>query len=144
MQDEGLGVAALHRIEERYRLPAEVQVIDGGVMGLDLLPYLTPQTHMLMIDCLQTGAPPGTIVRLDGADIITKMQPKMSMHQVGLQEMLALASFQGSLPERVVVWGMVPQTFVARVGLSPLVEERLDALVDAVILELREWGVPVI
>ncbi len=141
LQDEGLGVRALERLTARYRLPAEVQAIDGGVMGLDLLPYLEGVTDLLILDAVQTGEPPGTLVRLEGEAIPAALSLKMSMHQIGLQELLAVSRFQGHLPDRIVLWGMEPASLDPGLDLSPIVAARLDALVEAAVQELQDWGI---
>ena len=141
LQDEGLGVRAAERLAARYRLPPEVQVMDGGVMGLDLLPHLEGVTHLLITDAVQTGQPPGSLVRLEGEAIPAALSLKMSMHQVGLQEMLALAGFQGTLPEQVVLWGLEPASLDWGLELSAPIAAQIDALVDAAVGELRAWGV---
>ncbi len=141
LQDEGLGVRAVERMAARYRLPPDVQVMDGGVMGLDLLPYLEGVSHLLITDAVQTGQPPGSLVRLEGEAIPAALQVKMSMHQVGLQELLALAGFQGTLPEQVVLWGLEPASLEWGLELSAPIAAQIDALVDAAVGELRAWGV---
>jgi hydrogenase maturation protease len=142
LQDEGLGVRAVERLATRYRLPPEVQVMDGGVMGLDLLPYLDGVSHLLITDAVQTGKPPGSLVRLEGDAIPAALLLKMSMHQVGLQELLALAGFQGTLPEQVVLWGLEPDSLEWGLELSAPIAAQIDALVDAAASELHAWGVP--
>jgi len=141
LQDEGLGVRAAELLASRYRLPPDVQVMDGGVMGLDLLPHLEGVSHLLITDAVQTGQPPGSLVRLEGEAIPAALSLKMSMHQVGLQELLALAGFQGTLPEQVVLWGLEPASLEWGLELSAPITAQIDALVDAAAGELRAWGV---
>jgi hydrogenase maturation protease len=143
LQDEGLGVRVLERLTSQYCLPQGVQAIDGGVMGLALLPYLEGVTSLLIVDAIQAGQRPGTLTRIGADDISAALSHKTSMHQVGLQELLAISSFQGTLPPRMVLWGMEPASLAWGVGLTPSVAARLDALVQAVVKELREWGVAV-
>ena len=132
---------AAERLAARYRLPPDVQLMDGGVMGLDLLPHLEGVSHLLITDAVQTGRPPGSLVRLEGEAIPAALSLKMSMHQVGLQELLALAGFQGTLPERVVLWGLEPASLDWGLELSAPIATQIDALVDAAVGELRAWGV---
>jgi hydrogenase maturation protease len=141
-QDEGLGVRAVERLAARYRLPEGVRAIDGGVMGLDLLPYLEGVDDLLILDAVDCGEAPGTLVRLEGDSIPAALSLKMSMHQVGLQELLALAAFEGTLPQRVVLWGLEPASLDWGVGLSATVDSQLDGLVEAASRELAEWGIP--
>lgn len=136
-----MGVRALQRLRATYRFPEEVQTIDGGVMGLDLLPYLEGVSDLLIIDAVQTGEPAGTLVRLEGDAIRAALSLKMSMHQVGLQELLAVSRFQGTLPARVVLWGMEPASLEPGLELSAVVASRLGDLVEAVAEELWGWAV---
>lgn len=138
--DEGLGIRALERLLERYRLPPEVAALDGGVLGLELLAHVEGATHLLVIDAVQTGRAPGTLVRLEGEDIQAVLALKLSMHQVGFQEVLAMSALRGTTPPRLVVWGMEPATLETGLDLSETVAARLDHLVEAVVGELRRWG----
>jgi hydrogenase maturation protease len=143
LQDEGIGVHAVQRLNERYRLPPNVRVADGGVQGLDLLPMLDGVESLLVVDAIDTGGSPGAIVRLEGEAIPAALALKMSMHQVGLQDLLGLSRLQGTLPSRVVLWGMQPAAIDWGLELSPAVAARLDGLVEAVAGELGDWGVAV-
>ncbi len=140
LQDEGLGVRALERLVAQHSLPDQVQAMDGGTLGLVLLPYLEQATDLLILDAVQTGQPPGTLVRLEGSAIPSALSPKLSVHQVGLQELLALGDLQGTLPHRIVLWGMEPGSLDWGLELSSLVLSRLDDLVTAAANELGEWG----
>jgi hydrogenase maturation protease len=139
-EDEGLGVRALERLHARYLLPATVHTLEGGVLSLDLLPYLDLDTPLLIMDAVQTGMPPGHIVRLEGEAIARALGPRLSLHQVGLKELLAVAQLQGTLPPQVVLWGVEPARLGWGTDLSPAVSKALDALVDHVAAELRAWG----
>lgn len=140
LQDEGLGVYALRRLAERYHLPPGVEAVDGGVQGLDLLSMLESARSLLIIDAIYTGGAPGGIVRLEGQAIPSALALKMSMHQMGIQELLALGSLRGTLPTRVVLWGMQPEAMDWGLELTPSVAAGLDELVAAVAGELVAWG----
>jgi hydrogenase maturation protease len=140
LQDEGLGVRTVEMLTTGYRLPPEVQTLDGGVMGLDLLPYFDGVTDLLILDAVQAGQSAGTLLRLEGDAIPAALSAKMSMHQVSLQELLALASFQGILPTHVVLLGLEPASLDWGLGLTPVVASRLDLLVAAAVSELQSWG----
>ena len=140
LQDEGLGVRAVERLAQQYILPEQVEWLDGGTLGLDLLPRLDGVTDLLIADAVQTESEPGSLVRLEGDEIQAALSLKMSMHQVGLQDLLSVASLQGRLPRRVVVWGIVPAELQLGLELTPTVAGRLDALVQALAGELRRWG----
>jgi hydrogenase maturation protease len=140
LQDEGLGVHAVERLTSQYWLPQEVQALDGGVVGLALLPYLEGVSSLLVLDAIQAGQQPGTLARLSDHGLSAALSLKTSMHQIGLQELLATGSLLGTLPPHVVLWGMEPASIEWGIGLTPPVAVHLDALVGAAVQELRDWG----
>jgi hydrogenase maturation protease len=141
LQDDGLGIRAVERLMAEYDLPAEVEVLDGGVMGLDLLSRLEDVTALLIVDAVKAGLPPGTPIRLAGDAIPTALAQKMSMHQAGIQDLLAVSAFRGTLPQRVVLHGLEPEIISWGTELSPNIAPQIDKLVDSVVQELRDWGV---
>ena len=143
MRDEGLGVRACERLTQRYRLPDDVTVLDGGTLGLDLLPYLEGVTDLLIIDAVSAGGSAGSLVRLANEQIPQALALKMSMHQVGLQELLAVMALRGQTSPHVVLWGMEPLILEPGLDLSEPVLANLDTLVASVVAELRSWGMPV-
>lgn len=141
--DEGLGVRTVERLQQMYDLPPDVQVIDGGTLGLNLIPYLEEADDVLVVDAIHLDQPPGALIRLQGDEIPIVLGQKMSVHQVGLQELLAVASLQGFLPAHLVIWGMEPGELAPGLDFSAAVTAGLDDLLAAVVKELRAWGLVV-
>jgi len=141
LRDEGLGIEALRRLSADRAWPERVLLLDGGVMGLELLPFLEEAQSVLILDAVQTGDPPGTLVRLVGDEIPAAVRLKVSVHQVGLQESLAMCRLRGTLPSRLVLLGIVPAQVALGLSLSPQVEPAIDSLVRAARQELSGWGI---
>jgi hydrogenase maturation protease len=139
--DEGLGVHALQRLTDGYVLPPQVEAVDGGTLGLDLLPYLDGTPALLVIDAVQAGRTPGSLVRLQDEAIMPALALKLSLHQAGLRELLATSRLLGTHPAHVVLLGVEPDTIGWTTELSAPVAASMDALLDAVADELRGWGV---
>jgi hydrogenase maturation protease len=144
LRDEGLGIRALELLQDRYELPQNIDCVDGGVLGLELMAHVEGRTHLLAIDAVQTGQAPGTLVRLEGEEVPKSLTFKLSMHQVTFADILALSALRGTLPPRLVVWGMVPAILETGVELSPVVAAQLRGLVEAVVGELQQWGMTVL
>lgn len=140
-RDEGLGVHAMERLYERYVLPPTAQLVDGGTLGLELLCYLEDADRALVLDAALTDGPPGTLLRVAGDEIPAYLGLRISPHEVGLADLLAVAQLRGSAPEEIVVLGMQPEALELGADLSDAVSQRLDDLVAAAIQELARWGV---
>lgn len=139
--DEGLGVRAVERMQERYTLPAHVQLVDGGTLGLDLLCFLEEAERVLILDAALTDGPPGTLLRVTGDEVPAFLGLHTSPHEIALPDLLAITQLRGTTPGELVVLGMQPETIVLGWGLSEAVEAHMDALVEAAVSELERWGV---
>ncbi|HTG80691.1 MAG TPA: HyaD/HybD family hydrogenase maturation endopeptidase [Geobacteraceae bacterium] len=146
MSDDGIGVRVVQLLAERYRFPAGVTVLDGGTLGLDLLPKLEGVTRLLVVDAVDVGKPPGTLVRLSGDEVPVVLETKVSPHQMGLKDLLAVAMLQGFAPCEMVLWGVQPALIEPGLELSPVVAPQLEPLLRHVVAELERLytgGTPV-
>lgn len=142
LSDEGVGVRVVERLLEQYDFPEGVRVMDGGTLGLDLLPYVEDASRLLVVDAVQARKPPGTLVRMMGDEIpIFLDASKVSPHQEGLQDLLAVAVLKGYLPDEVVFWGAQIESLGVGLELSAPVAAQVDALAGKVLEELARWGV---
>ncbi len=140
LTDEGIGIHALERLQQQYRLPDDVEVIDGGTSGMDLLDSLADRECVVLVDAVKTGAAPGTLVRLAGDALPAFFRSKISPHQLGLCDLLAMLQLRGEAPRELVLHGMVPQSLETHLGLSPGIEARMPEFVERIAAELRRLG----
>src|SRR5690242_121821 len=118
MTDDGIGVRAIQLLTERYRFPEQVTVVEGGTLGLDLLPQVQDAERLLIVDAVETGAAPGTLVRYAGDMIPLTPEGRLSPHQLGLKDLLTLAAVLGSAPEETVLWGVQPESVTVGLDLT--------------------------
>ena len=140
LSDEGVGVHVVERLSAGYVIPEEVQLLDGGTLGMDLLYYLEGIENLLLVDAVETHKEPGMIIRLEGEDVPAFLSLKISPHQLGVPDMLAAARFKDLFPKRLVLWGIQPELLDIGLDLSPLIESKMDTLVGNVVEQLRTWG----
>jgi hydrogenase maturation protease len=140
LEDEGLGVRALEALQARYEIPPGVELLDGGTTGMGLLDDISGRNHLIVLDAVQTGDPPGTLVRLAGEQVPVYFSMRISPHQLGLSDVLATLELSGEKPAEVVVLGMVPQSLEMKLELSELVQGQLDGLVELANQELEVLG----
>ena len=143
MTDDGFGVNVVEALSSRFLLRGPVTLLDGGTLGLDLLPRLEGIEQLLIVDALAMQAPPGTVFRLEGEEVPRAFANKLSVHQMGVQDLLSLAELQGHLPRELVVWGVQPESIDMGTELTPTVAAAVEPVLAGVIEELRRWGVEV-
>jgi len=140
--DEGLGVYAVERLEERLADKAPgVEFVDGGALGLNLLPWVEEASHLLVLDAVNSRfSLPGQIMELKKDEIPLYRDIKMSDHQITFQEVLGLAKFRDRFPENLHLVGIHPVDISIGYGLSPKIEELMPEVLDRAEHVLREWG----
>jgi hydrogenase maturation protease len=139
-RDEGLGVHALQTLADRLSLPASVELVDGGTLGLNLLPIVEDSSHLLLLDAVDAGQAPGTVVELRQDQIPLYTGIKLSQHQASFQEVLGLASFRGKLPEHLHLIGAQPVDLSNGTELSSAVAAVMPDIAVRAEARLRAWG----
>lgn len=141
MSDDGAGVRVVQKLQREYRFPEMVEIMDGGTLGLDLLPKLEGVERLIVVDAVETGKKPGTCVRLVGEELPIALETKVSPHQMGLKDLLSVAELMGHSPREMVLIGVQPGSIEMDTELTAAVEVKLDELVGMVLNELDRWGV---
>ena len=140
--DDGAGPAAIAGLRDARATCGCVQVLDGGTLGLSLLPYLEDARRVILVDAVAADAPAGTLVRLEGANVGPAVATRLSPHQIGVADLLDGARLHGREPQRLVLVGVVPQSIELGVGLSEPVRRALPRLIELVCAEARACGFP--
>lgn len=138
--DEGLGVYALKELEKQFGQNADVEFLDGGVLGLNLLPWVEESSHLLVLDAINGHKEPGTVIELPKEKIPLYTGIKMSDHQITFQEVLGLANFRGKLPEHLHMIGIQPADISIGVDVSAEVTAAMPDVLKRAERVLREWG----
>ena len=143
--DEGFGVRCVEALGEGFDVPADVAVMDGGTLGLALVPELLDATHVLLFDAVAHRGEPGSLVVARDDEVPLLMGGnKMSLHQVGVNDIFASLELLGHKPERLTVVGIKPVQLADYGGsLTDEVRAQIPAALELGIEELRRWGVEV-
>jgi hydrogenase maturation protease len=141
LRDEGIGVHAINAIKERYTFPPEVELIDGGTLGLDLLHFFEGRDRMLILDAVDFRKEPGYIGILEDDDIPSKLLAKLSVHHIGLSDVLFAARLLGITPARMRLIGVQPQSLDVGIAMTECISGKLEQLIELTIRTLREWNI---
>lgn len=141
LTDEGFGVHFIQYLQKHYRFPEDVELYDGGTLGIMVTHMLEDADHVFLVDVIDAKGEPGDIYRYEKEDFMLGRLPvKMSPHQIGIQEVLTLSDLRDRCPEKVSLFGVIPQSYDAGVELSPLLAGKLPGLAELVVEELRADG----
>jgi hydrogenase maturation protease len=140
MGDDGVGLAALKRLQEDWQVPDDVELVDGGTWGMNLLPTIEDAGRLLLIDAIDAGGPPGAAVMISRDELPRYFAMKLSPHQIDLKEVLALAQLRGTLPHDTLAVGLQPGRIELSEQLSDTVAGEIGGLVRRAVAVLQCWG----
>ena len=106
MRDEGIGVRAIEYLEKQ-KLPGNVDLLDGGTGGFNLLPEIQKYSQVILIDATLDDNPTGTI-RVIKPKFASDFPKAMSTHDIGLKDLIESASILGNLPEIYLLVVTIP------------------------------------
>ncbi|WP_238537653.1 HyaD/HybD family hydrogenase maturation endopeptidase [Sporolactobacillus vineae] len=137
--DEGLGVQILPRLQEALKDIGNLEFVDGTTEGMQLLGPVEATRSLIIIDAVNAGKDPGTQIRLEKEEIPSFNGIKMSVHQIGFQEVVSAAQLRDRLPERMVMFGIQPASLDLGTELSETVQSAVPELIGRIRRQLREW-----
>ena len=141
LSDEGFGIRVVETLQERYDFPENVSVIDGGVLGINLMGVISGADQLIVVDVIRNKGNPGDLYRIDGKDIPDRIRAKNSLHQIDFLESLTLCQALDKVPETVIV-GVEPLDIeTLAVELTPTTASRIDDMIKMVLSELDRLGV---
>lgn len=134
--DDGAGPHAVNRLRADSRVPADVSLVEGGTLGLELLNYIWDCARLIIIDAIDVGAAPGAVVRLSGEEL-NSLPGQSNVHQLGVADLLAALRMLAERKPHVVLLGVQPASTDWSNELSSEVAAKLDDLVEATLQELQ-------
>ncbi len=144
LSDEGLGVRALEILKDGYSFQPQIELLDGGTIGIDLLYFVEGADKLLVLDAVSGGKLPGSVYVFEHDEVKKYFRNKVSMHEIGFQEVMALLELKGKELREIVVMGIEPKVIDIGTRLSPEVESAMPDLIDKALSRLESWGVKVL
>jgi hydrogenase maturation protease len=139
--DEGFGVRVVEKMEKEYEFPDNVLLVDGGVLGINLLGVISKPNHLIVVDAIRNRGRAGDLYRLAGNAIPERIRAKNSLHQVDFLEALTLCQALDHVPETVII-GIEPEDIeTMSLDLTPTTRSKMDDVIQMVLIELDRLGI---
>jgi len=141
-QDEGVGVYGARYIEENYDFTNfDVTIVDGGVLGFQLMTYYQEYDKVIILDTITMDDSVGSIYNLPSEELLGLGSYKQTAHEVEIVEMLEICSLLEKMAE-VNIIGIVPKDIeTVVVGLTPEMKENFPLFVKSALDELVKVGI---
>ncbi|WP_017755246.1 HyaD/HybD family hydrogenase maturation endopeptidase [Calidifontibacillus oryziterrae] len=137
--DEGVGVHILPLLEKELAGYENVEIIEGATDGIRLLGPVEEADYLVIIDAINAGKAGGTIITITDDEIPQYFGVKMSIHQLGFQEVLFAAKIREQLPKKMVMIGVQPESLQFGIEMSQTVKDVLPTVVKMVVVQVEKW-----
>jgi Ni/Fe-hydrogenase, b-type cytochrome subunit len=137
--DEGLGVQILPRLEVALKDISDLEFVDGTTEGMQLLGPVEATQELIVVDAINAGKDPGTQIKLKKDEIPSFNGIKMSVHQIGFQEVVSAAQLRDRLPEKMVMFGIQPASLELGTELSQTIELAVPGLIEQIRRQISDW-----
>ena len=141
LSDEGFGVRVVEYLQENYKFPDNIALIDGGTLGVELTQFITGTKKLLIIDSIDGNKPSGTLFHFEGDEIKSHFSEKISAHEIGIQDVLTTLELTGKAIPEVVVIGAQPYSLEAGVELTPQMKTLIPTIADRALNILKNWDI---
>ncbi|MGK7345636.1 MAG: hydrogenase maturation protease [Candidatus Nitrospinota bacterium M3_3B_026] len=137
-EDRGDDAAGLRIVRAlRDMVPRSVEVVEAPGEGARIMEAWQGFHFTRVFDAVSSGAPPGTIVKLDPRkDPFPAAFFRSSSHTFGLAEAVELARSLGALPPSLMIYGVEGKDYGLGRGLSAEVSAAVDEIVEMVKKEM--------
>jgi len=142
--DDAVGPVLVRRMLERG-LPDDLEVADGGTSGMDVAFRMRGMEQVVLVDAASTGGEPGSLYRLEGADVETLPPLEgINLHAFRWDHALAIArwALKEDYPRQVLVYLIEAESFEFGAPLSGPVERAMDRLVDHLVAADQPVRIP--
>ncbi len=140
-KDDGFGVYAAMYLNENYLFPKDINIINGGVEGINLLNVFIENDKVLILDTIGLEDTPGSLYVIPTHELGGYGLNSGGAHEVGVLQCLDMLELQGKeLPEAFVV-GIVPAEVTFDIALSEELMDAFDGYIKVVLHKLKSYDI---
>lgn len=142
--DDGVGVYAAKYLETNYCFVPEIDIIDGGTLGFNLMQYFTDYEQVILLDTLSIDDEAGSIYHLPSEVLLGLGDTRKTVHEVEVTQMIELASLM-DVRATISALGIIPSDIqTVAIDLSPIAKERFGTFIQTLLGVLEEAGITAI
>ncbi len=140
LQDDGVGIHITELFKSNQQADSNVEVVDGGTIGLSLLPDIEDADAVVIVDASEIGERPGTMRIFRNQEIDRQLSgKKRSVHEVALYDLFSAAAIRGRSPEERALIAIQPASTEWGLEPTPEVKAAIPAACDALTSLTRGW-----
>jgi len=140
-KDDGVGVYTATYLAKNYTYSPPVNIINGGVEGINLYAVFEENDHILILDALQLKDEPASIYLIPSHELSGHGLNTGGAHEIGVLQCLDMLELQGKPQPKATILGIIPQHVTFEIDLSDTLKEAFNDYITVAINYLKKEGI---
>jgi len=143
-KDDGIGVYATTYLKSNFSFSPEIEIINGGVEGINLFSVIERSHTLLILDSIELDDTPASIYLIPSHELSGHGLNSGGAHEIGVLQVLDMLELQGKpLPDATVL-GIIPHHITFDIALSNTLKEAFEGYINVALKFLKERGIEVL
>ena len=140
LQDDGIGIHVVESLRNSTNPDPDLRIIDGGTIGLSLLPEVEDADALVIVDAAEIGEQPGTVRVFHNGEVDRHLSgKKRTVHEVAVLDLLAAAAIRGRCPPARALVAIQPASTDWGLEPTPKVQAAIPAACETITSITRRW-----
>ena len=142
-KDDGIAIYATKYLQNNYHFTPSVDIINGGVEGINLLNMFMEYKHIIILDAIEIEDLPGSIYHIPSYELTGYGLNSGGAHEIGVLQCFDILELMGKPTPKSSVLGIIPEVIDVEIGLSNLMFEKFDIYIDTLLSILKKEGITI-
>ncbi len=142
-KDDGIAIYATKYLEKNYQFKPSIDIVNGGVEGINLLNMFMEYKHIIILDAIEIEDEPGSIYHIPSHELTGYGLNSGGAHEIGVLQCFDILELMGKETPESSVLGIIPDVIDVEIGLSACMIEKFDTYIKTVLNILEKEGVNV-
>ncbi|WP_304543934.1 HyaD/HybD family hydrogenase maturation endopeptidase [Sulfurimonas microaerophilic] len=139
--DDAIAVYASQYISDNYTFSPDIDIINGGVEGINLLNFFMEYKYILILDAIDIEDEAGAIYHIPSEELTGFGVNSGSAHDIGVLQCFELLELMGKKAPKSSVLGIVPHKIDTHIGLSETLHEKFEIYIQTLLNILSDLNI---
>lgn len=142
-KDDGIAIYATQYLQSNYTFSPNIDIINGGVEGINLLNLFMEYKHIIILDAIEIEDEPGSIYHIPSHELTGYGLNSGGAHEVGVLQCFDILELMGKEIPKSSVLGIVPKEIDVHIGLSDALSSKFDTYVENLLIILEQENIKI-
>jgi hydrogenase maturation protease len=139
-KDDGFGVYASTYLKENYEFFGKVEVVNGGVEGINLFSYFEQNSNILILDTIEIDDTPGSIYAIPSYELSGYGLNSGGAHEIGVLQCIDMLELQGKTAPKSTILGIIPHHITFDINLSQTLKDAFNSYIKTALNYIKNEG----